>query len=321
MTDALPSYSLLSHCELCPKKCGANRLLGQRGLCGAGLIVEAGRAALHPWEEPCLSLPSGAGTVFFSHCSLQCVYCQNACLSRGKVTFPVTQERLTDIFLSLEQQGASNLELVTPTHYIPQILAALDQAVSLGFKLPVVYNSSGYERVETLRILTGVVSVYLPDFKYYDNRFALRYSGVSDYCETAKSAIEEMVRQTGAPRFSEDGRMLSGTLVRHLCLPGLLDDSKRIVKYLYRMFGSDIYMSIMSQYTPPKTLDSAFPEISRRLDPDDYQELIEYAQMLGIENAYTQETVSAEESFIPSFDGFGILSDVSSSLFKEKELF
>lgn len=292
------------HCSLCPRACGVNRTRGERGFCGADDRLKVARAALHFWEEPCLSGKRGSGTVFFSHCNLRCCYCQNREISSGSFGKEISTERLAEIFLSLQAQGAHNINLVTPTQYYPHIIQALLLAKKRGLLLPIVCNSGGYERVETLKKLDGLIDIYLPDFKYYDERYALRYSAAPRYMEIAAAAVEEMLRQTGSPQFDGEGMMQKGVIVRHLALPGLSDDSKRVVKFLNRTFGNRIILSLMSQYTPPK--DIAFPELSSPLARDDYDDLVEYAQLIGVENAYVQEEGCAEESFIPPFDLTGV---------------
>ncbi len=292
------------HCSLCPRACGVNRTRGERGFCGADDRLKVARAALHFWEEPCLSGKRGSGTVFFSHCNLRCCYCQNREISSGGFGKEISTERLAEIFLSLQAQGAHNINLVTPTQYYPHIIQALLLAKKRGLLLPIVCNSGGYERVETLKKLDGLIDIYLPDFKYYDERYALRYSAAPRYMEIAAAAVEEMLRQTGSPQFDGEGMMQKGVIVRHLALPGLSDDSKRVVKFLNRTFGNRIILSLMSQYTPPK--DIAFPELSSPLARDDYDDLVEYAQLIGVENAYVQEEGCAEESFIPPFDLTGV---------------
>ncbi len=302
----MDELSMLSHCRLCPRACGVNRLAGERGFCGvAGAEVLAARAALHFWEEPCLSGERGSGAVFFSGCTLRCCFCQNREISRGEAGAPVTVERLAEIFLELQQKGAHNLNLVTPTHYVPQIIAALKRAKAAGFSLPVVYNSSGYERVETLQLLAGLVDVYLPDMKYHSGTLAGRLSAASDYPERALAALDEMVRQTGAPAFDSDGMMRRGVIVRHLALPGQGRDSRAVLKTLLSRYGGKIWLSIMNQYTPPPfALDDE--GLDRRLTRREYGRLIDYALRHGAENAFIQEEGTAEESFIPPFDLEGI---------------
>ncbi len=296
----------LSGCALCPRGCGVNRLRGERGFCGAGSAVRAARAAPHFWEEPCISGERGSGTVFFSHCVLGCRYCQNAGISRGGGGFEVGEDELAGIFLSLEAKGAHNINLVTPTHYAPQIAAAIRRARGRGLLVPVVYNCGGYESVEGLRLLEGLVDVYLPDFKYWEDRYAVRYSRAPRYREAAAAAVEEMFRQVGEPVFGEDGMMKKGVIVRHLMLPGALYDSKRILDFLWKAYGNRIYISLMNQYTPMPGAQE-FPELQNPLEQRQYEAMVAYLQSLGMENVFIQEGGTVGESFIPSFDGEGII--------------
>lgn len=244
---------------------------------------------------------------FFSGCTLRCVYCQNFHIANSEVGKTVSVERLSEIFLELQEQGANNINLVTPTHFVPQIIAALDQARKKGLNLPIVYNTSGYEKVETLRRLNGYVDVYLPDFKYLDPEHAKKYSGAEDYPEVAKAALEEMVRQTGNPVFNDVGIMTKGVIVRHLLLPGCLRDARRIVKYLYETYGDQIYMSLMNQYTPLDTLNrEKYPELTKKVTKKAYDVLVDYAIDLGVEQAFIQEGETAKESFIPDFSYEGV---------------
>lgn len=297
----------MSECKLCPRMCGADRQNKNRGFCGETDTVRLARAALHMWEEPCISGEEGSGTVFFTGCTLRCVYCQNHEIAGGEVGKEITVERLSEIFLELQEKKANNINLVTPTHFVPQIINALDMARKKGLYLPIVYNTSGYESMETLRMLDGYVDVYLPDFKYLDAGHAKKYSRAYDYPEVAKSAIAEMVRQTGNPVFDERGMMRKGVIVRHLLLPGCLGDAKRIVKYLYSVYKDDIYMSLMNQYTPLESLDTEkYPELDRRVSGEAYDKLVDYAIDLGVENAFIQEGETAKESFIPPFTLEGV---------------
>lgn len=296
---------LLKHCTLCPRNCGADRLMGQRGVCGAGNVVKAARAALHFWEEPCISGEQGSGTVFFSYCGLQCVYCQNRAISRGQSGKEIPTVRLAEIFLELQQKGAHNINLVTPTHYIPQIVEAVQKAREEGLILPIVYNTSGYEKPESIALLRGIVDIYLTDFKYMDKGLSLKYSGASDYAEWAKLALHEMISQAGGAVFDGEGMMKKGVIVRHLLLPGCLSDAKKIVSYLFERYQNGIIYSLMNQYTPMSGLESV-PELCRKVTEEEYEALVDYAVELGIENGFIQEGGTAEESFIPSFDNEGI---------------
>lgn len=295
----------MKNCRLCPHHCGANRLSGETGICRAGAEVEAARAALHHWEEPCLSGEHGSGTVFFSHCGLHCVYCQNQQISGGQTGKGSSIGRLSEIFLELQAQNAHNINLVTPTHYVPQIIAAVEAAEQQGLTLPIVYNSSGYETTDTIRLLEGTVDIYLPDLKYYSSQYADRYSNAPDYFSYALRSITEMVRQVGEPVFDGDGILKKGVIIRHLMLPGMLEDSKRIIKAICETFGDSVYLSLMNQYTPLPHV-AAYPEINRTLDPGDYEEAIAYALTLGLKNGFIQEEETAKESFIPDFGNQGV---------------
>lgn len=291
---------LLADCTLCPRQCHVNRLAGQTGYCRQTAEVRVARASLHMWEEPCISGTRGSGTVFFSGCALGCVYCQNYRVARGQVGGTVTIERLAEMFLTLQAQGAHNLNLVTPSHFLPQIVEALISARKQGLQLPVVYNCGGYEQVESLQLLDGLVDVYLPDLKYCSPDLAHKYSHCGDYFQRAAGAVAEMVRQVGEPVLLQDGLMARGVIVRHLLLPGQLQDSMDVISYLHHAFGSQIYLSIMSQYTPlPVAKD--YPELQRKVTPEEYDRLVEYAITLGVENGFIQEGDAALESFIPEF--------------------
>lgn len=257
------------------------------------------------WEEPCISGNEGSGAVFFSGCSLGCVYCQNREISGGQAGRVISEQHLAEIFLKLQEQGANNINLVTAGHYVPQVCRGLAAAKSCGLVLPVVYNSSGYERVETLAMLQGLVDVYLPDFKYMDRELAQRYSGAADYPDTAMAAIREMVRQQPEIKFDDRGIMQRGVIVRHLLLPGHVLEAKRIVRYLYETYGNRIYISMMNQYTPVEPVKDD-PLLSRRVTRREYKRLLDYALEIGVEQGFIQEGETAKESFIPSFDGTGV---------------
>lgn len=297
--------SQYKNCRLCHRLCGIDRT-NTAGRCGMTSQIFAARAALHYWEEPCISGECGSGAVFFSGCSLGCVYCQNHDIALGKTGRAIDTGRLAEIFLELMEKGAANINLVTPTHYIPSIIQALDQARLAGFNLPVVYNTGNYETVEALKLLEGYVDIYLPDFKYWSSERAKRYSGAPDYAEHAVENIKEMFRQVGEPVFAEHSLMKRGIIVRHLMLPGSLSDSKRIIEYLYKTYGNSIYLSIMNQFTPLFGQLTNFPELSRNVSEKEYNKLIDYAIALGVESAYIQEGETVGESFIPAFDYEGI---------------
>ncbi|HHV12631.1 MAG TPA: radical SAM protein [Clostridiales bacterium] len=296
---------LLKDCTLCPRECHVDRRKGQIGYCKETDELVVARAALHMWEEPCISGAEGSGTVFFSGCAMGCVYCQNQSIASGLAGKKISINRLAEIFLELQEQKANNINLVTPSHYVPPIVEAIKLARSKGMKIPVVYNCSGYEKVETLRLLEGYIDIYLPDLKYMAAEPAKRYSNCGDYFQYASQAIAEMVRQV--PRAEFDGRemMVKGVIVRHLTLPGYLEDSKNIIKYLYETFGDKIYISIMNQYTPLSGVEN-YPEINRKISDSEYEKLVEYAIELGVENGFIQEGETAMESFIPEFNGEGV---------------
>lgn len=297
--------TLLKECALCPRECKVNRLAGERGVCGAGEAVKAARAALHFWEEPCISGERGSGTVFFSHCCLQCVYCQNSPISRGWAGKEISSGRLAEIFLELQQKGAHNVNLVTPTHYLPQIAAALKQAKQEGLSLPIVYNTSGYEKGESIALLQGLVDIYLTDFKYLSPCLSDKYSDAADYAFWAKQALCEMVSQTGEAIFDAEGMMQKGVIVRHLLLPGCLSDAKSVVRYLFKTYKNRIFYSLMNQYTPVGRL-LGYPELDRPVSSSEYESLVDFAVDLGVENGFIQEGQTAKESFIPLFDNEGI---------------
>ena len=294
-------------CDICPRNCKVNRKNGEKGYCGKDSQVYVARAALHFWEEPCISGSKGSGAVFFCGCNMGCVFCQNYEISKGEAGYPLSVNELADIFIKLQKDGGNNLNLVTPTHYVPQIVEALYQAKEKGFSIPVVYNCGGYESVETLKKLEGLIDIYLPDCKYASEQLATEYSHAPRYFETALAAIEEMVRQQPRPIFDEKGIMQKGVIVRHLQLPGSLMDSKKIIKTLYEEFGEKIYFSLMSQYTPVH-LDRLkdYPKLQEKVKKKNYNKLIDYAISLGITQAFIQEGDVAKESFIPSFHGEGL---------------
>lgn len=297
--------NLLKKCELCPRKCQINRLNGEIGFCGASDKIKIARAALHQWEEPCISGTNGSGTVFFSHCTLKCIFCQNYNLSHNNFGKEITIEKLSEIFLELQKQKAHNINLVTPTHYIPQIIEALKLSKNNGLNIPIVYNSSGFETLEAIKCLTGFIDIYLPDFKYFNNAIAKKYSCADNYFENASKCLFEMFRQVGEPKFEND-IMQKGMIIRHLVLPGFTQDSINILNYIYQNFKNKVYISIMNQYTPIISNLKNYPEISRTLTDIEYNSVLDYAISLGIENAFIQEGETAKESFIPDFDLTGL---------------
>ena len=293
------------NCLLCPRKCGINRSTGQTGVCGVSSEIKVARAALHYWEEPCISGKRGSGAVFFSGCSLHCVFCQNREISDGKEGKVISKERLSDIFMELADKGANNINLVTPGQYIPDIVWAVNDAKSRGMKLPIIYNTSGYENVTELKLLEGIVDVYLPDFKYMDSTLSAMYSRAKDYPSVAKQALSEMVRQQPDVVIDDaTGLIQKGVIVRQLLLPGHVNDAKAVLKYLYDTYRDHVYISMMSQFTPIALED--YPEINRTVTKREYERLVNYALEIGITNAFIQEGDVAKDSFIPAFDCEGV---------------
>lgn len=292
-------------CFLCPRMCGTDRAAGQKGFCGGGNLVRVARAALHFWEEPCISGESGSGTVFFSGCTMRCVFCQNKEISRGEAGKEITIERLAEIYLELAAKGANNINLVTPMHYAPQITAALDIARKNGLTLPIVWNTGGWERRESVAAVRDYADIWLSDFKYFDSSLGESLSKAPNYFSVAAAALDQMVKQTCKPVFDENDMMRRGVIVRHLMLPGHLDDTKNVLRFLYENYGDSIWISIMNQYTPMCS-DPRFPELSRTVSDEEYNEAIDFACELGIENAFVQEGGTVGESFIPPFDLSGV---------------
>ena len=293
------------HCNICPRHCNVDRTSDKKGYCGESSTVRVSRAALHMWEEPCISGQTGSGAVFFSGCSLRCIYCQNYPIAEGSIGKEITIHRLAEIFLELQEKNAANINLVTGTHFVPQITEALKEAKEIGLQIPVIYNTSGYETVENIQRLQGFVDIYLPDMKYYDKIISTAFSNAPDYFATASAALEEMVSQTGLPVFDNEGMMKKGVMVRHLILPSHTKDSCHIIKYLYETYHDDIYLSIMNQYTPMRPNEN-YPELNRRITRREYEKVVNYILSLNITNAFIQEGNTAKESFIPSFDYEGV---------------
>ena len=296
---------MMSACTLCPRECHVDRSSEKKGFCGMDGTIYLARAALHMWEEPCISGTKGSGAVFFSGCGLRCCFCQNHDIAIGSRGLAVSVERLGEIFLELKEKGAANINLVTGAHYVPQIIEALKLARMQGMDLPVVYNSSGYEKLETLKLLEGYVDIYLPDLKYMEPDLAQKFSHAPDYVERAKAAIKEMVRQSGGCQFGEDGYIRRGTIVRHLILPGHTRNSRKVLRYLHETYGEDIYISIMNQYTPVREFGE-FKELNRKVTKREYEKILDAAVEMGIQNGFIQEGETASESFIPEFDYEGV---------------
>ena len=292
--------NLLNHCTLCPRRCGVNRNAGTRGFCGAGRTVRVARTMLHAWEEPCLVGAHGAGAVFFSHCTLRCVYCQNHVISHEGSGTEMSAAELASCFLTLQQDGAATLDLVTPTHYTPQILTALCIARAQGLSLPVVWNTSGYETVENIDRLAGAVDIYLPDLKYASEESGRRCSAAPDYAAAAWAALGAMVAQAGAVQFTADGRLMRGVLVRHLVLPGHRHESIALVRRLWETFGDAIQLSLMRQYTPLYRA-AEFPPLHRRLTTFEYESVVAAARDLGMERVYVQSAEAVGAQYVPDF--------------------
>ena len=298
-------------CALCPRACRVDRTAGQKGRCHVDAQIRVARAALHMWEEPCLSGRSGSGAVFFSGCALGCIFCQNREIASGKAGLVISEARLSEIFLELQEKGANNINLVTAGHYVLQVIRALACAKSQGLRIPIVYNSSGYEKAETLRQLEGLIDIYLPDLKYLTPELAAAYSHAPDYPQYAMEAISEMVRQQPQAEFMPEDRteaspiMRRGVIVRHLLLPGHVREAKKVVGYLHETYGDQIYISMMNQYTPMSE-KFADPNLNRRVTKREYERLLDYAAEIGVENGFYQEGATADESFIPKFDYEGV---------------
>ena len=289
-------------CNLCPRNCNVDRDNNELGYCMAPSNMVIARYSLHMWEEPVISGNNGSGTIFFSYCNMRCIFCQNYEISelhKGRV---VSIEEFSNICLELQSKGANNINLVTPTHFIPWIIRGIKLAKEKCLNIPIVYNSSGYENVDTIKMLDGLIDIYLPDLKYYDDKYSLKYSNCKEYFKYASKAIDEMVKQVGKVEIGSNGIMKKGVIVRHLLLPGLLEDSKKIIKYLYDKYQDDIIISIMNQYTPVRNLN--YDELNHKVKNSDYDELIDYAYDLGVRNAFIQEGNTQETSFIPDFDKF-----------------
>lgn len=291
----------MSKCIICPRKCNVDRDKNEYGICEMPYDVHIAKVMIHMWEEPCISGSNGSGAIFFFGCPLRCIYCQNYKISHGaRNQKSISIEELSDIMLDLQERGVNNINLVTPTHYSLSILEAIKTAKKKGLKIPIVYNCSGYEAVETLKLLQGYVDIYLTDFKYMDDTLGRRYSNVSNYSEVAKASLAEMVRQIPFAEFYDNGIMKKGVIVRNLLLPSHVNNSKEVIKYVYEQYGNQVYISIMNQYTPLNNTNK-IEELNRKVTKREYERLVDYAISLGIENAYIQEGDVAKESFIPEF--------------------
>lgn len=290
---------LLKNCNLCPRKCGVNRYK-EKGFCGATNRIKLAYYSLHMWEEPIISGDNGSGTIFFSNCNLRCLYCQNKKISIDGYGKYISNKRLGEIMLELQNKGAHNINLVTPTHYVPNIISVLRKIKGKELKIPVVYNTSSYECVGTIIACRNLVDIYLADLRYFDDSLGEKYSLCSNYFENATMAIDEMYRQVGKCEFDNNGLLKSGLVVRVLILPGHADDSKKIIEYLYKTYGDDIFISIMNQYTPINKCK--YSNLNRKVTDEEYDSVVDYALSIGVTNAFVQEGEAADESFIPDFN-------------------
>ena len=292
-------------CNLCPRNCNVDRDKGELGYCGAPSDMVIARYSRHMWEEPVLSGDKGSGTIFFSYCNMRCSFCQNYEISEFHKGRIVNIDEFSDFVMDLQNNHVYNINLVTPTMYVPKIIEGIKLARDKGLVLPVVYNTSSYENVDTIKMLDGTIDIYLPDLKYYDDQLGEKYSNCSDYFKYASLAIDEMVRQVPKIEIDSNGIMKKGVIVRHMIMPGCVYDSKRIIKYLYLKYHDNIIISIMNQYTPVR--DSKYQELNRRVYEEEYEEVVDYAYDLGVRNAFTQEGESQEISFIPDFNIFRVM--------------
>lgn len=295
---------MYTSCKLCVRECAVNRVAGERGYCKMGASPVIARAALHHWEEPPISGTRGSGAIFFSGCSLGCVYCQNREISRGDVGAQVSEGRLAEIMLELEAAGAHNINLVTPTHFAPSIISSVREARERSLKIPIIYNTGSYDSLDTVRALRGTVDIFLPDLKYMREKSAVEYSFAKGYTDNALRAIRAMREIAGEPVFDDDGIMLRGVIVRVLLLPGHVAEAKLAVGALYREFSDGVYISIMNQYTP---MPGMKPPLDRRVTRSEYRELVGYAEKIGVKNAFIQDFGTADKSYIPEFDNTGVL--------------
>lgn len=301
----MKQLSILDNCNLCVRNCNVNRNLNKIGFCKSSNDIIIARAALHHWEEPCISGDSGSGTVFFSNCNLRCVFCQNHEISQEGYGKSVSIERLSKIFLELQEKGANNINLVTPTHYVPQIIEALKIAKNSGLSIPILYNTNSIDSIDTIKLLKGYIDIYLPDYKYFSDKYSMKYSKISNYSKNTINIIKEMVSQVGEPIFDSDGIMKKGVIIRHLLLPGLLFDSKKVIDSIYNEFGDKVFISLMNQYTPTYNC-SKFPEINKQLNPRSYDSLINYALSIGVKNGFIQESGTNDKKYVPPFNLEGI---------------
>lgn len=300
ISDVMSMIDILNRCNLCPKNCNVNRNSGEKGFCKAGDEITIAKYYLHKWEEPCITGENGSGTIFFSYCNLRCLFCQNYEISEFNKGINISVQRFSEICLELQDKGATNINLVTPTHFVPLIIEGIKKAKDNGLNIPIVYNSSGYENIDTIKMLDGIIDIYLPDLKYYSDKYAMKYSKCNNYFKYASEVIEEMVKQKGSCKFDKDGNIISGVIIRHLLVPQMEEESKKILNYLYNKYRDNIYISIMNQYTPVRKC--IYDELNTKVSEEVYDGVINYAWDIGIRNAFIQEEGTQEESFIPNFD-------------------
>ena len=292
----------LEKCKICPHNCGVNRLNGNIGRCKSNGNIKLAMASIHNFEEPCISGENGSGTVFFSNCNMNCVFCQNYKISQQGLGREISIKELAEIFIDEQNKNDENINLVTPTMYVYHIIEAIKIAKNKGLKIPIVYNSNGYENVETIKKLKGYIDIYLPDLKYYDDDLAFKYSGVKNYFENATSAIKEMYNQVGSPVLDENGMMKKGLIIRHLVLPNNLQNSKDVLKWINDNIDKKVFVSVMAQYFPTNKAKD-FPEINRKLTKEEYEEIENYLYSLDLDNGYIQELGEHEEEYVPDFEG------------------
>lgn len=292
----------LEKCKICPHNCGVNRLNGNIGRCKSNGNIKLAMASIHNFEEPCISGENGSGTVFFSNCNLNCVFCQNYKISQQGLGREISIEELAEIFIDEQNKNAENINLVTPTMYVYHIIEAIKIAKNKGLKIPIVYNSNGYENVETIKKLKGYIDIYLPDLKYYYDDLAFKYSGIKNYFKNAISAIKEMYNQVGSPVLDENGMMKKGLIIRHLVLPNNLQNSKEVLKWINDNIDKNVFVSVMAQYFPTNRAKE-FPEINRKLTKEEYEEIENYLYSLDLDNGYIQELGEHEEEYVPDFEG------------------
>lgn len=297
-------YNDLINCKICPRQCGSNRYYST-GVCGANAEILAAKAFLHQWEEPCISGSHGSGAVFFSGCNMKCVFCQNHKISQEYSGKEISVKRLAEIILELQEQGAHNINLVSPTPYALHIVDAVKEAKSEGLSVPVIYNTNGYETIETIKMLNGTADIYLPDIKYFSDSYAIKYSNTKHYFEYTAKAVLAMVEQVGYPIFDSKGIMQKGVIIRHLVLPDLISDSKKILRWIRDSLGKQAFVSLMCQYTPMFNADK-YEEINRKLEDWEYEVVIDYFFKIGLENGFIQDNSSATGDYVPDFDLTGI---------------